>query len=67
MLPAYKDCMETLYNTLKKAADQRAEPIEKTPTYFNCLPSTLDFQFGETNIAEIKIQKQTNVDFRAFP
>jgi hypothetical protein len=63
MLPAYKDCIETFYNILKKEADRRNEPIAKTDNYFSCLPSTINYELGETNIAEIRFSESTNVNF----
>jgi hypothetical protein len=48
---------------LKKEADRRNEGIAKTANYFNCLPSTINYELGETNIAEIRFQNQTNVYF----
>jgi hypothetical protein len=63
MLPVYKDCIETFYNILKKEADRRNEPIAKTDNYFNCLPSTINYELGETNIAEIRFSESTNVNF----
>ncbi len=66
MLPIYKDCIETLYNLLKNESDRRGEGIAKTLNYFSCLPATLDVDAGETNVAEIKFQTQTNMDFKIY-
>jgi hypothetical protein len=63
MLPIFKDCIETFYNILKKEADHRNEGIAKTVTYFDCLPPTINYELGGTNIAEIKFKNQTNIDF----
>jgi hypothetical protein len=63
MLPIYKDCIETFYDILKKEADRHNEGIAKTVNYFNCLPDTINYELGKTNVAEIKFQTQTNMDF----
>ena len=63
MLPTFNYCIETFYNILKKEADRRNEGIAKTVNYFKCLPSTINFDLGETNVAEIRFQNHTNVNF----
>jgi len=64
MLPIFNNCIETFYNILKNAAARRNEGIAKTDSYFRCLPPTIDYELGETNIAEIRFSNQTNIDFR---
>lgn len=64
MLPTYKDCAETFYDMLKKAADRKNQGVSKTATYFQCLPDSIDYRVGETNVAEIRFQNETNIDFR---
>jgi hypothetical protein len=63
MLPTYKDCLGTFYDVLKLEANRRNEAIEKSSNY-GYLPPSINYELEETNMAEIRFQNQTNMDFR---
>jgi hypothetical protein len=64
-LPIFNSSLEALHEILTKEATKRGDGIAKTVAYFQCLPAAADFEIsGETNVAEIKLQTETNLDFK---
>jgi hypothetical protein len=61
-----KYAVEELHAILSQEAAKRGEAIAKTPNYLQCLPLNLtpeDMDIDETNLAEIRFEKQTNISF----
>jgi hypothetical protein len=63
-LPIYNFSLKALYDILAEEAKEQGGGIAKTAGYFQCLPTTLDHEIGETNAAEIRFQADTNLDFK---
>jgi hypothetical protein len=63
-LPIYGYTLEKLYNILYGIVATNHDGIAKTDGYFKCLPATLGFEIATTNIAEIRFQTNTKLDFK---
>jgi hypothetical protein len=62
-LPYYKRSLIVLHDTLLRQATKESDGIEQSEGYFQCLPASIDVTNGEIKLAEIKFQKNTNMDF----
>ncbi len=61
-----KYAVEELHAILSQEATKQGQAIAKTANYFQCLPPHLtleDMDIDETNLAEIRFDKQTNISF----
>jgi hypothetical protein len=56
--------IEELHNILTTEAAKRGDGISKTAGYFQCLPPAIDFEVHNINVAEIRLQTETNLDFK---
>ena len=63
-LPFFRHSLEYLYDILNLEAAKRGDGIEKKSGYFNCLPQKINFKMDETEVSEIRFQKETNLDFK---
>jgi hypothetical protein len=62
-LPLFRHSLESLHDILNQEAIDRGDRIEITSGYIACLPQKIDFKMEETKVAEIRLEKETNVDF----
>lgn len=65
-VPNYKQEMVSLNDYLAKLVRGQNDGISRSEDYFDALPQTIDPNGRETIIAEIKFQKNTNLDFKIF-
>ena len=63
VLPDYTYTLQSLYDVLRDVAAKRGDGISKTDGYYRCLPSLISWNTPDTKLAEIRFQKQTNIDF----
>jgi uncharacterized membrane protein YjfL (UPF0719 family) len=60
----FNHAIESLHNILNNESGNHGDGIAKTEGYFQCLPKNILFGMPETNIAEIRFQWNTNIDFQ---
>jgi hypothetical protein len=56
--------IQALYDVMNKEATKHRDGIAKTIGYFQCLPPTIVSGSPDTNVAEIRFQTKTNVNFQ---
>jgi hypothetical protein len=62
-LPYYNRSLIVLHDVLAGEAAKTGDGIAQSAGYFQCLPPTIDPKIGELKVAEIGLQKNTNIDF----
>jgi hypothetical protein len=62
-LPHFKHSLTVLHDALADEARKTGDGITQSVDYFQCLPPTIDSKIGELKVAEIGLQKNTNMDF----
>jgi hypothetical protein len=66
-LPNYDQTVLTLYNILKARGDTNGESVATYPApaeFLQCLPRTLSAEYIEKTLGEIRLSKNTNMDFK---
>ena len=63
-MPIFNYSLEALYQILSEESKKRGDGISKTVGYFQCLPATIGHKTGSINVAEIRFQNKTNMDFK---
>jgi hypothetical protein len=62
-LPSYNHALKSLDIQLAKMAANKGDGISESPDYFNCLPKITDFKMNALDVAKIRFQKETNMNF----
>lgn len=62
-LPYYQHSLVVLHDVLASESAKAGDGIAQSVEYFQCLPPAIDPKIGEIKAAEIRFQKNTNMDF----
>ena len=62
-LPFYQRALVELHDALKREADKKGDGLVQTAGYFQCLPSDVDFDTGQFDVATIGLRNDTNMNF----
>ena len=62
-LPSYNHALKSLQIQLTKMAADHGDGISCSPAYFDCLPKITDTKIGGLDVARIRFQKETNMNF----
>ena len=62
-LPYYQHSLAVLHDVLTSESTKTGDGIDQSVGYFQCLPPAIDPKIGEIKAAEIRFQKNTNMDF----